>query len=535
MGQLSALTAQPADATGSPRRANSWRPTLLFFVVSFALVFGAFSVGRKLNVDENVFTATAALLSRHAILQYRDYHYNHLPTLVFIYAGLFKLTNYLLLSARTFCALSAAATAAAIYYFARESFAFLPPRRRQIFALGIGILFLANPLFTHTAGRAWNHDFPILMSVLAFVILSRALANSRAALVALAGFLVGLAVTARLTFATELFPFGLFLLIYPRLRISKRIALCALFAVGFLIAALPTIWVWAQSPTNAYFGNFQYPALNTLWHFDHDDLIHHRDTLLSKLYFFIKKTWELPGNGIVTWGFLSLIVLARFWNHILQDPWRTNLFILILLAASQLAAGLVPSPPFEQYYYAATPFMILAITLCLARLPDLALNPKNTWIWITCLIVTIGFAIPEYRDFPVLFWPPAWFPVRAHDLGQRIAKASGPGPVLTLDPIYVLEGGLDIYPQLATGPFGIRVGDYLTPAQRAQYKMWGTDDLKRLFEQTPPPKIMISPGSDGDIEALLTQLAKSHGYREVDVNTQKPGVIILWLPPPQSH
>jgi hypothetical protein len=179
--------------------------------------------------------------------------------------------------------------------------------------------------------------------------------------------------------------------------------------------------------------------------------------------------------------------------------------------------------------------MILAITLSLAKLPSLILNPKRDWIWIVCLGVCAACAVPEYRDLPYLFWPPAWFPVRAHDLGERIAAQTGPGPVLTLDPIYVLEGGLDIYPDLATGPFGIRVGDYLTPAQRAQYKMWGTDDLKRLFDSPSPPKVMISPGSDGDIEDLLTQLAKSHGYREVDVNTQKPGVIILWLPPATAH
>jgi hypothetical protein len=517
-------------APPSPPAVRVWRSTAIFFLIAFALVFGAFSVGRKVQPDENVFIASATLLSRHFLLPYRDYHYNHMPTLLIIYALLFRVCSYLLLTARTFCALCAAGAAALFFYFAYQNFDPLAPRRRMAFSVGIAALFLADPLFTHTAGRAWNHDFPVLMSLLGFVTLSRGLELRRWGWLALAGFLVGLAVTARLTFATELLPFYLFVLFYPKIPLPRRIGLFTAFTIGGIIALIPSLWIWAQSPINAYFGNFQYPAFNTQWHFLHDDIVHQRHTLPTKLWFFIKKSWELPGNGVVMWGFVALCCLIIKERKSLRDPWRFQLAILVLLICSQIAAGLVPSPPFEQYFYAPTPFMFLAIILCLSKLPGLASNFKLDWIWIAALTICVICALPEYRGLPYLFWPPAWFPVRAHELGVKIAQQTGDQPVLTLDPLYVLEGGADIYPALATGCFGIRVGDYLTPAQRTQYKMWGSNEIRDLFAKSLPP-VMISPGSDGDYEALFINLAKANGYHEVDVNLTKPGVIILWLPP----
>jgi hypothetical protein len=502
----------------------------VFFLVALALVFGAIGVGRKVNVDENVFVASAALLSRHFVLLYRDYHYNHMPTLVIVYALLFRTTGYILLAARSVSAISAAGTAAAIFYFAYDAAENLERRSRLWFAIFVGVFFLADPSFTRTAGRAWNHDFPMATSVLGFLAMRRGLNSSALIWISISGVLVGLAATARLTFATELLPFCLYPLIYPDLRSARRFALLGAFAAGGIIVTLPSDWIWAQSPINAYFGNFQYPAFNTLWHRSHGGLGSQAYTLTAKLWFYLfNYCVEMPGNGIVLVVFLILSWSALRTRQVFRDAWQCQLSILVLLALSQLAAGLVPSPTYFQYLYAATPFMVLAIAQCLARVGGLGKDPGLNWILFGCLALTVGFAVPEYRALPRLFWPPAWFPVQAHEIGQRIA-AETDGPVLTLDPIYALEGGLDIYPALATGPFGIRVGDYLSREQRSQYHMWGTAEVLELFEKHPPGAVLISPGSDGDFEPLFIRLAKTHGYHEIEINQKNPSVQ-LWLRP----
>jgi len=532
-GALQTGSGANSCSTGCPARH-----TFYFFLISLALVFGSFTVGRKVNVDENVFVASAALLARQSALIYRDFHYNHMPTLVLIYAALFKVTDYFLLAARSVSALCAAGAAAIFFDVAYKTFAFLNARRRMVFALGVGLLYLCNPLFTRTAGRAWNHDFPVLMSLLGFLALNAGLEKKCLLRLAASGLFVSLAVTSRLTFATELLPFCLFILIYPNVSLPDRIRLFAAFTIGGVIALLPSAYVWAQSPANAYFGNFQYPAFNTEWHFLHDNQSHHRYALLTKIGFFLFNICiEMPGNGVIFFTSVALFCrLVPRWRDMLKDARHSRLLIVAVLAASQLAAGLVPSPPFFQYFYAATPFLLLFVIYAFAELPHTITLNKNNWVWLGCLVLTFGFAVPEYRDLPYLFWPPAWWPVQAHRAGIAIAKvtaeskAAGRVQVLTLDPIYVLEGGVPIYPELATGPFGIRVGDYLTRQQRTTYKMWGRDDIRNLFDHHPPPAMMISAGSDGEIEALFIKQAESHGYRRVEVNKKNPSIVVWEAP-----
>lgn len=469
------------------------------------------------------------MLSRHFILPYRDYHYNHMPTLVLIYALLFKMTGYLLLAARTFSAVFAAGAAAIFYHVAYRQFASLGARARFWFALGVGVMFLANPIFTRTAGRAWNYDFPIFASLLAFVVMARGLSERKLWLLPASGLLIGLAVTTRLTFATELLPFAMFAIFYPGIEAGRKAALFLAMIAGFLVAILPSAWVWAQSPINAYFGNFQYPALNTQWHEVHDNLVHVRYTLAPKIWYFFKIIWELPGNGLLILIFVSLIFWSFPWRKVWSDAGQFQLLILLLLVVSQVCAGLVPSPPFVNYIYGATPFMLLAVIYCLGRVPNLATNEGLKRVLAGCLIFSLAFAIPEYRNLPLLFWPSAWRPVQAHRLGQEIAAATSAGPILTLDPIYVLEGGRDIYPALGTGCFGMRVGDFLTADRRVQYRMWGTSDIEQLFAQRPPDAVMISPGSDQIFENLFVSEARAEGYKETDLHTKDPA-IFLWVP-----
>lgn len=499
---------RPAVATG------------LCFVVTFILIFGAFSVGHKINVDENVFIASAALLSRHGVIPYRDYHYNHMPTQVMVYALLFKLTTHILLAARTLCALCAAGAVAIIFSIAYRRFAWLGQRKRVWFCIGITLLFLADPLFNRTAGRAWNHDFPVLLSLLAYLAMARGLRGGhQLLLIPLSGLLVGLAVTSRLTFATEMLPFALFILIYPRLSTGRRMALLGLFALGGITALLPSAWFWAQAPRAAYFDNFQYPAYNTIWHKLHDRKNQFPYGLLPKLLYIPRLCVEFPGNGVVTISCLLLVWSAlRRRLAVAWDDLTCQLVILALLAASQLASAITPSPPFYQYFYAATPFMMLAIILALADRPGLDNDPRLYKVMIGFLSLAFVFGVVEYRLIYVFPSINKWQPVWRHDKGVEMARLlGGHGRVLTLDPIYPLEGGLDIYPELATGRFAIRVGDYLTPQQRAAYRMWGTKDIDEVFTKDPPAAVFISPGSDAAIEPQMIADAIAHGYMPEDL------------------
>ena len=58
------------------------------------VVLWAIAMGRGLNVDEHQFVASGALLAREGLLPYRDYPFFHTPDLSFVYALLFRCTDY---------------------------------------------------------------------------------------------------------------------------------------------------------------------------------------------------------------------------------------------------------------------------------------------------------------------------------------------------------------------------------------------------------------------------------------------------------
>src|SRR5690606_33180161 len=76
------------------------------------------------------------------------------------------------------------------------------------------LLLFSAPIFIHTSGRAWNHDLPMLLALLAFLLQRQALATAgrqpvtdgaamwlQSACLFGSGLLVGLAASTRLTFA----------------------------------------------------------------------------------------------------------------------------------------------------------------------------------------------------------------------------------------------------------------------------------------------------------------------------------------------
>ena len=72
------------------------------------------------------------------------------------------------------------------------------------------------------------------------------------------------------------------------------------------------------------------------------------------------------------------------------------------------------------------------------------------------LLLASLYAFDNRRDLHATFTG-RWYPVLYHNAGVEIAGLLGPqSHVLTLAPTLPLEGGLQIYPELATGPFALR-------------------------------------------------------------------------------
>jgi hypothetical protein len=85
---------------------NNWIhiATGAFFALITVSLF-AIAMCRGLSRDEHQFIAAGALLATEGLLPYRDFPYFHVPNLIFVYAGLFRCSSYLLLTSRLFSVL----------------------------------------------------------------------------------------------------------------------------------------------------------------------------------------------------------------------------------------------------------------------------------------------------------------------------------------------------------------------------------------------------------------------------------------------
>jgi len=535
--------------------------TVLFFLLVIAaellLVFG-----KSLDHDEHQFVASGALLARRGLLPYRDYPYFHTPNLSFVYALLFKMSSHLLLSARLFNAACAIGLAGAIFIVAGKCFAFLSAGGRLVLSMGAVLLCFSNPLFTQTSGRAWNHDFPALLCVGAFLAACAAQKRHPTIWSLATGLLLGTAIGTRLTFAPTILVFAAMLLrssakgqatpIAARhddglalrgssetscLSVTSAIAQLAPFLCGLLLGVVPTLAFLIISPRQFIFGNFQYPVLNTAFRMAGQHHHEFNTGIGSHLWYVVLHFVLQPGTLLLlALLFLSLWVARRSGS----DEYRLQRTYLPLLLLFLLPGALAPTPAFAQYFFVLVPFVVLWIVYALAAaiqlsdagerhfsgegvatsyvstLPRLEYESRlhadqGASFLKKGLVASAVFAgiciiagVPTYN--PEKHWTlTTSAPLRVHREGVEIAHLSGPGTMLTLTPIYPLEGGCDIYEAYATGPFAARIAPMLSEEQLQSIHLYNDGQLLVRLRQHPPAAVLA--GSEGDTDQPMRAYA----------------------------
>ncbi len=189
-----------------------------------------------------------------------------------------------------------------------------------------------------------------------------------------------------------------------------------------------------------------------------------------------------------------------------------NLFILLSLIA--LVAIYKPTPMFLQYFAMPITFFFLFMITALSRLESKDAGNASLLL-VPLLILTLAYTAPILLKDARHKW-----------VTRNIEKASvvirdsleqqgiSGGKVATLSPIHAIESGLDIYNELATGPFLYRVGDMLSEEQRQLYVGFSQDTLKDSLDREPPAAIFV--GHEGALDEPLRNYALANGYHKVD-------------------
>jgi len=503
--------------------------TVLFFSAILLLLFSA-NMQKSLDHDEHQFVASGALLAREGRLPYLNYAYFHMPNLTFLYAGLFAGSDHLLLAARTFATVCAWLSLGLIFWLALGLFPRVHPLLQWLIAASGVLLLVVNPVFVYTSGKAWNHDLSVLFALLAFVLHSQgARTKNPKRWVFFSGLCVGLAFGTRLSFAPVILPFlGMILLFPEQARRQRLLVLPLTFGLGLLLALLPSLILFALAPKPFVFGNLDYARYNTLYRqkmgFVEGDVSRIAMTFGGKLSYLARYVIAAPGNVLLILGFLFLAVSMNVARIRHKPPhWFETVFLWALIPFL-LMGSLAPTPSFLQYFYAPVPFLVLGVLYGIASFRDCPSKLKWSLVLLANVVFIAGaYGVKSYQAIDKLLSLDEWLPIQVHKAGNEIGAAVGDGQILTLAPIFPLEGRVRTYEEFATGSFAWRISPLVPEADRKKVDLVSDADLNDFLGAQPPAAILT--GYERALEQPFTYYAQDNGYQRVDLTNGTT----LWL------
>ncbi len=509
-------------------RQNVWfaAAAASFFVLVLLLLF-SLNMQRGFDHDEHAYVAAGKLLASKSLLPYKDYHYLHMPNLVLAYGLVFKLTDHTLLAARAFSVLCAWLSLVLVFSLAVKAFVGHRPLLRFLIGAGSVVLLMTNPIFTFTSGRAWNHDLMVLLGLAAFAVHAHGAGREKPhRWVFVSGVLLGLAIGTRLSFAPAVVPFLIVMLLYPRVsgRHGRLVLVCA-FGGGVLVSLLPALGLFALAPKQFLFDNIGYAHFNTMYR----QVTGHRRAMtpLGKLLY-LKEVFSEPGNLVLLVSSICCVSSLE-WAKIRAGAARySDAMFLLMLIPFLLIGSFAPTPTWYQYLYAPLPFAVLGILHLVAAFAHH--EEKMPWglrLGVSTALLSALYGMPSQGNLAGLFVPREWFPAKIHRIGVEMKAAVGEGRVLTLAPIYPLEGGVDIYEEFAAGPFVWRVAPLVPERTRREVGIVAEPDLPDLLRSKPPRAVLI--GFEGGLEGALVNAARDNGPgREVLVLVEGREVAPEW-------
>jgi hypothetical protein len=307
---------------------------------------------------------------------------------------------------------------------------------------------------------------------------------------------------------------------------------------GIILGLLPVAALALLGRAGFYFGNAVYPVLNSVYR----GLLFHwfGNALIGKMVYLREELLPNPAVASLLFGSvgMSLIAAVRSLRTGRRLPIGIPLAVgfWLLLAVGSLA----PTPLWYQYFYAPVPFLILALVLSASALADVEWRQAVPGaVFGLVVVVSAAAGWSRMAILSRLADPSSWIPVEVHHAGKVLAGRVKEGRVLTLGPIVPLEGGLQIFPEFAAGPFTWRVAHLLSPERRDRYGVVSYQDFSAYLESDPPSAIAVGfeaknegfvRGEEGGVEDPLRTYARENGYTPISLDADfTPEPIILWV------
>lgn len=518
-----ATTAPPLRHT-SASLAERIRPSAAVVAASCGVGIAIIALfGRlmtyPLGHDEQMYLPAGALLGEGDL--YLDFGFNNLPNLPLLLHMVFDLakTDHYLLTGRLVIfagwLMSAAAIALLVNRFTGS----------RVAAALAALLLMTNPTLLGSAGMLVSNNFlplPFALLATAGFIAGVDGPRPRPLLILGGGICLGIAAGFKANYVFLLPPFAIAALTIPQGIdfVGRCRTVVAPLATGCIVGGLPVLFYLARGADGfiAHVLRYHRGPHVAYWaanaSLDGPKVV----TLLDKIDLAVS-VW----CGGATW----LILLAGLWCAWLsvrprntREPATKPVWPIVfigMLVVGGMLISFVPTPAFPQYYVAPIAFGILLVALLFGRLPARS-KTMTAPLLVGAALGTILVGSPRLLvHLPDLVRPERWTGNRVHAIGTTVAALTTAqqlgNRIATLAPIYALEGGLTIYPELAGGPFIYRVGDMIPAGDRRYYRLVSPTTLAPVLDAMPPAAILV--GMEGALDDPFVAYAKRHGYRRI--------------------
>lgn len=508
----SARRKTPAEAAPRPVVQQAFvRLCAVGTILVLAAVIFANSMTKDVGRDEQMYCTAGALLTQGKMV-YRDFSYPsqlpYHPLLLSICYKVLGTTHYLFVG-RLVSAVSDILVVLGIVVIYRSIFT---PRRTEglLFGLAAAVLYVFNPFVDYAAGYAWNHDVVILLVVTALgLLLTTNFQSPTRWRIGLIGVLLTAATCMRVTTAlVEIVFLGAILwMAMGSLRNKVRAALP--FLVGTLVMLAWPAWVIVQAPEAFWLNLVRIPTLYGRW-------LHEIGMTLDKA--------ALTATAILTPACLILLILAAglFWagwrrRENLDVHERRKAVVAALLPLVFILIAYIPPTMWLQYLAVPIPFLAVAIAYPLAATRRLA-SPRDLARRVATCAVPAATLVSIILDSVLgpmalsrsafVFVPEKWEPVRVHQISRTmLEQAKEPKRVLTLGPLYALEAGCEVYPELSSGSIVYRIADRMTTEERRITHTVGPQTLGAMLANRPAAAVVVGvePEKFSSLEEPLRQ------------------------------
>ena len=512
---MESLPAIP-ETLAPRRRAGGVAPAPAIALLLFAW-YVVIALYRPVSHDEQMYVAAGSLVGDHVM--YKEFAYLQAPYLPYVYSALFAALPCAdwWIAARLTSLAAGAIAAWCVWRVARTA------SGSTAVGLAALTLFATHHVILFVLPLARNHLPALACLLAAYVCWLNGLRAGRATRWhVLGGALSGCAAGLKLT----ILPPALALLGCAcwnpgdRRSVRSSLSASACWITGFALTLAPAVAIMHRAGWDAaLFDNYCYHQVNARWRStsNHATSQNFGNRVISTGRFLI------GGSGVCAVLALGIGATARSRKGTRTyepEPKRKQILIStsILLAAA-LCAALVPTPLQRDYLAAVTPFLAILAAAWAARARFESDRPIRRLLIGLTLLSAIVAAITSVRYVKDAGAATAATPWRlraaAHELAAVFAERGKPDArVATLAPIWPLSAGLEIYPELASGPFLFRVGDEIDAEQLRRRAGISPQRLSELLDARPPDGVLV--GFEGSLEDSLGRYAEERGYRPFD-------------------